>query len=257
MPEYKCEICGKVCQNPQALKMHLRTHEKEERPTLPPDEGKEKDSPENLTSKEGKKQPISIPKLSSLGPILQAFGITDGASLVKAIDDKARQMPFYSEIINEMNQMKKQVEELNGIITETSQKIDNLIKQLQQAQAQVSGGNGTKEIKTQVQPQLAQPATTQKAGSLEGWADRLLELLKIGAVSGNPNSAPSVERKYEDLIALANVLKTIQGDPMKQLTDSFKVFSDIQKNAISIAKGVSSQSTRTEMPRPKTGGLEK
>jgi len=134
MPEYKCEICGKVCRNPQALKMHLRTHEKKENPTLPPNEKEsnvkttmEKDIPEKPTieqpiptHKEEKKEVASIPNLSLLAPILRSFGITDGASLIKAIDNKARQMPFYNEIVNEMNQTKKQVEELNGIIAETS-----------------------------------------------------------------------------------------------------------------------------------------
>ena len=273
MPEYKCEICGKVCRNPQALKMHMRTHEKKENPTLPPNEKESdakatvgKDIPEKPTSeqpmptdKEEKKQLTSIPNLSLLAPILRSFGITDGASLIKAIDDKARQMPFYNEIVNEVNQTKKQVEELNGIIAETSQKIDALISQLQQAQAQAQAqantGNGSSpEAKGQPQIQSVQ-SSAGGAGSLERWADRLLQLLQIGASSGNP-SPPPPEEKYKDLITFANVLKTIQGDPMKQLTESFKVFTDMQKNAISIAKTLpATPPARSETPR-QTKNLE-
>jgi len=251
MPEYKCEICGKVCKNPQALKMHLRTHEKEERPTLPPDKG-EKDIPKNLIDEKEKKQPISIPKLSSLGPILQAFGITDGASLIKAIDDKARQMPFYSEIVNEMNQTKKQVEELNGIITETSQKIDALIKQLQQAQAQaqVNTGNGSSP-RTEGQPQIqpAQSATTGGTGTLERWADRLLQLLQMGASSGNP-SPPPPEEKYKDLITFSNVLKTLQGNPEDRLRQDLKLFVDIAK----VFSGKKVPELPEETAKPRTEG---
>ena len=274
MSEYKCEICGKVCRNPQALKMHLRTHEKKENPTLPPNEKEsdvkatmEKDIPEKPTveqpmptDKEGKKEPTSIPNLSLLAPILRSFGITDGASLIKAIDDKARQMPFYNEIVNEMNQTKRQVEELNGIITETSQKIDALISQLQQAQAQAQAQANTDdgsspEAKGQPQIQPVQSAAGG-AGSLERWADRLLQLLQVGASSGN-SSPPPPEEKYKDLITFANVLKTIQGDPMKQLTESFKVFTDMQKNAISIAKTLpATPSARNETPPRQTKNLE-
>jgi len=260
MPEYKCEICGKICKNPQALKMHLRTHEKEENPTLPPDEREkdipEKDIPEKPTSeqpiptkKEEKKEPASIPNLSSLGPILRAFGITDGASLIKAIDDKARQMPFYNEIVNEMNQTKKQVQELNGIITETSQKIDNLINQLQQAQAQAQAntGNGSSprtEGQSQIQP--TQSATTGGTGTLERWADRLLQLLQMGASSGN-SSPPPPEEKYKDLITFSNVLKTLQGNPEDRLRQDLKLFVDIAR----VFSGKKTPELPKETPKPR------
>ena len=279
--EYKCQFCGKECKNPQAKEIHEKWCEKNpdslrykakdapksKNPTLPPNE-KEKSIPEKPTveqpmptDKEGKKEPTSIPNLSLLAPILRSFGITDGASLIKAIDDKARQMPFYNEIVNEMNQTKKQVEELNGIIAETSQKIDALINQLQQAQAQAqqaqanTGNENSPRAERQPQIQSAQPATGGTS-TLERWADRLLQLLQIGASSGNPGPSPAPEEKYRDLIAFANVLKTIQGDPMKQLTESFKVFTDMQKNAISIAKTLPAPpSVRNETPR-QTKNLE-
>jgi len=259
MSEYKCEICGKICKNPQALKMHLRTHEKEENPTLPPDEKKKdipkKDIPEKPTSeqsiptdKEEKKEPASIPNLSSLGPILRAFGITNGASLIKAIDDKARQMPFYNEIVNEVNQTKKQVEELNGIITDTNQKIDALIKQLQQAQAQVQAntGNGSSP-RTKGQPQIqSTQSTTGGTGTLERWADRLLQLLQMGASSGN-SSPPPPEEKYKDLITFSNVLKTLQGNPEDRLRQDLKLFVDIAR----VFSGKKAPELPEETPKPR------
>ena len=275
MSEHKCQFCGKECKNPQAKEIHEKWCEKNpdslrykakdapksKNPNLPPNE-KEKSIPEKPTveqpiptDKEEKKETTSIPNLSLLAPILRSFGITDGASLIKAIDDKARQMPFYNEIVNEMNQTKRQVEELNGIIAETSQKIDALINQLQQAQAQAqqaqaNTGNGSSpEAKGQPQIQSAQP-TAGGAGSLERWADRLLQLLQIGASSGEESSTQRPPT-YQEFIEFTNALRNVTPDPHKQFVEDAKVLIDMAK----ALKGETVPSLRTE--KPKIEGLEK
>ena len=269
MSEHKCQFCGKECKNPQAKEIHEKWCEKNpdslrykakaqdapksKSPTLPPDE-KKKDIPETPPPEKKDKPKTEMPNLSLLAPILRSFGITDGASLIKAIDDKARQMPFYNEIVNEMNQTKRQVEELNGIIAETSQKIDALINQLQQAQAQAqqaqaNTGNGSSpEAKGQPQIQSAQP-TAGGAGSLERWADRLLQLLQIGASSGNP-SPPPPEEKYKDLITFSNVLKTLQGNPEDRLRQDLKLFVDIAR----VFSGKKAPELPEETPKPRIEG---
>ena len=264
--EYKCEFCGKICRNPQAKKAHEKWCEKNpnslrykakakdapksKNPTLPPDE-KKKDIPETPPPEKKDKPKTEMPNLSLLAPILKSFGITDGASLIKAIDDKARQMPFYNEIVNEMNQTKKQVEELNGIIAETSQKIDALINQLQQAQAQAQAntGNGSSpRTEGQTQIQSAQPATGGTS-TLERWADRLLQLLQVGASSGN-SSPPPPEEKYKDLITFSNVLKTLQGNPEDRLRQDLKLFVDIAR----VFSGKKAPELPEETPKPRIEG---
>jgi len=241
MPEYKCSFCGKVCKNPQAKQAHERWCEKN-----PDSIKKTKSSPEKTPPEKDDKPKTEIPNLSSVGAILQGFGITDGATLMKTIDEKARQMPFYADITNEINQLKEQTNSLNALTVETNEKIDLLISKLQEAQGRAQN-QPEKPTATQEQPQT-QPATTgatAPTGSLETWFDRGLRLLQV-AGGGSGNSSPPPEEKYKGLLELVNVIKAIQGDPVKQFTEGFKVFSDIQKNAINIAKGIPTPKPKIE-----------
>lgn len=269
MPEFKCKFCSKEYKNEWNKNAHerlckLNPESHNYKPEFPPiDAGKVAgDAPIGKDEK-------NI-NLGSLGSILKGLGITDGPALINTIDAQARQMPFYTEIMAKMTQMEgiftAEIAQVKGIMSATNKGVDEVLTTLKRAKEQPSqpatqtppANQAPIDIPPANQPvQPVQPVVQNQPVATGGavpapkpglyeYANLIFKAMEVSKGGGNPSPQP--KEKYSELLAVANLLKTIQGDPVKQLTEGFKVFSDMQKNAVNIARGLPATSTTPTNP---------
>lgn len=226
MPEFKCQFCDKLCKNPHTRSIHEVSCKKKTKPTPPQDI-----------------KPIPPPPSSE-----------ETTAKLSKLDGELRQLPFYSEISDKMGKVDERMGGLEQIILAISDNLKNITPQIAKIDSFIQG-QGTpsqpqekeatpqstlerlEKVSAQTQPQ---PAPGDKLGA---YIDKGIELLKIGAGSGNPSGG--VEGKYNELIGLANVLKAIQGDPYEHITKDLNLFVNIAK----VFSGKSIPSLPEEKPK--------
>ena len=242
MPEvFKCKYCGKEYDKKKNKNYHermckLNPNSPGYKPKAPPkDEAPPKEKSEDIS-------------LGSLGVLLKSFGIKDGADLVRTIDGKARQMPFFAEIIGKFGEFDAKIGQLDGMLKATNKGIDSLIENLNKRATEQA------QIQPATQP-TTQPATqplTEKPDMLAQWFDRGLKLMELG---GHGGGNPNPETKYKELVEVLQLVKAVQPPPVdthKQMVDMANVVVNIAK----AFKGVSLSSSPEERIKPPKEYLE-
>jgi len=245
MAKYKCDFCGRPIKTKMAKKQH-----EEWCPENP--ESKRKESIGDTEKEEPKiteKQKQTLSSISAFSSLLRSYGIESGEDLVSQIDQKAREMPFYKEITENIDTINKRLEQnskdivnLTQILQDIDKKLTFSMQQIQTALSnasqniqptQVAGGDNnqpnTEEGQTVSQGKVPVSGQLQGDNSLQGWFDRILKLIEVAGGGGGQQQVVEMppEIKYKDLIELSQVLKSLQGDPYKQLREDLKLFVNI------------------------------
>ena len=283
---YKCKYCGMEFDDRHKMTGHMmhceknpnrveaKRKKKSENPQDTPPKIEDKKQQEKAEVKEEKLEDIEKPKssLQEIGEVLKAYGITSGEALMRTIDDKARQMPFYVELSSKVEAMEAELTELRNLIAITNKAVNGLVPKLDAIQRAMSGvseqASNVQSLNSQAQQvpaeltqeqmqqmQMQQPQMQPQREGLSSWFDRLLALLQLGSSQENQSQPPPSpeELKYKEIVNLASVLKELQGDPHKQFERDMKLFIDLAKVFRNIPTNSGSVKVK---PKSKTEELE-
>jgi len=280
---YKCKYCGKEFDDHHKRTGHMmhceqnpnrvgaKKDKKPEKSQDIPPKIEDIKQPEEGDIKEEKLEEVEKPKssLQEIGEVLRSYGITDGETLMRTIDEKARQMPFYAELSSKVEALT----ELRNLIAVTNKAVNGLVPKLDAIQRAMSGvseqASNVQSLNSQAQQmpaeltqeqmqqmQMQQPQMQPQREGLSSWFDRLLALLQLGSSQENQSQQPPPspeELKYKEIVNLANVLKELQGDPHKQFERDMKLFIDLAKVFRNIPTNSGSVKVK---PKSKTEELE-